>query len=126
MFGGAYVVDDFSLVMKALFLISGYVVVLMSVDYIRDGDYYENEYYTLMLTSLLGMVMMSSSRDLISVFVALELLSIPAYMLAAWRHDYNTIRPHSKLGGKTPAEIADKHAWGHAPRHVCHPIKQSS
>jgi len=48
------------------------------------------------------------------------------YMLAAWRHDYNTIRPHSKLGGKTPAEIADKHAWGHAPRHVCHPIKQSS
>ena len=85
MFGGAYVVDDFSLVLKALFLISGYVVILMSVDYIREGDYYENEYYTLMLTSLLGMVMMSSSRDLISVFVALELLSIPAYMLAAWR-----------------------------------------
>ena len=85
MFGGAYVIDDFSLVLKALFLISGYVVILMSVDYIRDGDYYENEYYTLMLTSLLGMVMMSSSRDLISVFVALELLSIPAYMLAAWR-----------------------------------------
>ena len=84
MFGGAYVVDDFSLVLKALFLISGYVVILMSVDYIREGDYYENEYYTLMLTSLLGMVMMSSSRDLISVFVALELLSIPAYMLAAW------------------------------------------
>ena len=85
MFGGAYVVDDFSLVLKALFLISGYIVILMSVDYIREGDYYENEYYTLMLTSLLGMVMMSSSRDLISVFVALELLSIPAYMLAAWR-----------------------------------------
>ena len=85
MFGGAYVIDDFSLVLKALFLISGYVVILMSVDYIRDGDYYENEYYTLMLTSLLGMVMMSSSRDLISVFVALELLSIPAYMQAAWR-----------------------------------------
>ena len=85
MFGGAYVIDDFSLVLKALFLISGYVVILMSVVYIRDGDYYENEYYTLMLTSLLGMVMMSSSRDLISVFVALELLSIPAYMLAAWR-----------------------------------------
>ena len=85
MYGGAYVVDDFSLVLKALFLISGYIVVLMSVDYIREGDYYENEYYTLMLTSLLGMVMMSSSRDLVSVFVALELLSIPAYMLAAWR-----------------------------------------
>ena len=64
---------------------AGYIVVLMSVDYVRDGDYYENEYYTLLLTSLLGMVMMASSRDLVSVFVALELLSIPAYMLAAWR-----------------------------------------
>ncbi len=85
MFGGAYMVDDFSLVLKALFILVGYVVVLMSVDYVREGDYYENEYYTLLLTSLLGMVMMASSRDLVSVFVALELLSIPAYMLAAWR-----------------------------------------
>ena len=85
MFGGAYVVDDFSLVLKALFILAGYVVVLMSVDYVREGDYYENEYYTLLLTSLLGMIMMASSRDLVSVFVALELLSIPAYMLAAWR-----------------------------------------
>lgn len=85
LFGGAYVVDNFALVLKALFLVSGYLVVLMSVDYVRDGDYYENEYYTLLLSSLLGMVMMASSRDLVSVFVALELLSIPAYMLAAWR-----------------------------------------
>lgn len=85
MFDGAYVVDDFSLVMKAMFVLAGYVVVLLSVDYIRDGDYYENEYYTLLLSSLMGMVMMASSRDLISVFIALELLSIPAYMMAAWR-----------------------------------------
>jgi len=28
------------------------------------------------------------------------------FVLAAWRHDYNTVRPHSKLGGTTPAEIA--------------------
>ena len=28
------------------------------------------------------------------------------FVVAAWRHDYNTVRPHSKLGGKTPAEIA--------------------
>ena len=50
-----------------------------------EGDYYENEYYTLLLSSLLGMVIMASSRDLITMFIALELLSIPAYMLAAWR-----------------------------------------
>ena len=62
---GRYVVDNFALVMKALFLLSGYVVVLLS--------------------SVLGMVMMASSRDLVSIFVALEFLSIPAYMMAAWK-----------------------------------------
>jgi NADH-quinone oxidoreductase subunit N len=85
MFDGAYVVDDFSLVLKALFLLSGYVVVLMSTNYVEEGDYYQGEYYVLLLSSILGMVMIASSRDLVSLFVALELLSIPAYMLAAWR-----------------------------------------
>ncbi len=85
MFGGAYVVDDFALVMKALFLITGYVVILLSTNYIAEGDYHEGEYYVLLLSSLLGMLVMASARDLISIFVALELLSLPAYMLAAWR-----------------------------------------
>jgi NADH-quinone oxidoreductase subunit N len=85
MFGGAYVVDDFALVFKALFLLAGYVVVLMSTDYIAEGDYYEGEYYFMLLSSLLGMTVMASARDLISIFVALELLSIPAYLLAGWR-----------------------------------------
>ena len=85
MFDGAYVVDDFALVMKALFLIAGYVVILLSTNYIAEGDYHEGEYYFLLLSSLLGMSVMASSRDLVSIFVALELLSIPAYMLAAWR-----------------------------------------
>src|SRR5215207_1124740 len=85
MFGGGYVVDDFALVVKALFLLSAYVVILMSSNYIEEGDYHQGEYYFLLLSSVLGMVMMGSSRDLVSIFVALEFLSIPAYMLAAWR-----------------------------------------
>ena len=85
LFDGAYVVDDFSLVLKAIFLLAGYVVILLSTNYIVDGDYWESEYYGLLLASLMGMVMMASSRDLISVFVALELLSIPAYLMVAWR-----------------------------------------
>jgi NADH-quinone oxidoreductase subunit N len=85
MFGGAYVVDPFSLLLKALFLIAGYVVLLISTTYIEEGDYYEGEYSFLLLCSVLGMVVMASSRDLITIFVALELLSIPGYMLAGWR-----------------------------------------
>ncbi|HET7719838.1 MAG TPA: NADH-quinone oxidoreductase subunit N [Acidimicrobiales bacterium] len=85
MVGGAYVVDNFALVLKALFLGVGFVVLLMSITYVEEGDYYEGEFYFLLLCSLLGMVVMSSSRDLITIFVALETLSIPAYMLAGWR-----------------------------------------
>ncbi len=85
LFNDAYVVDNFALIMKALFLLSGYVVVLLSTNYIAEGDYWENEYYSLLLASILGMVVMSSARDLITIFVALELLSIPAYLMATWR-----------------------------------------
>ncbi len=85
MVGGAYVVDNFALVFKGLFLAVGYVVLLMSARYVEDGDYYEGEFYFLLLCSLLGMIVMGSARDLITIFVALETLSLPAYMLAGWR-----------------------------------------
>ena len=85
MAGGAYVVDNFALVLKGLFLGVGFVVLLMSINYVDEGDYYEGEFYFLLLCSLLGMMVMASARDLITIFVALETLSIPAYLLAAWR-----------------------------------------
>ena len=85
LFDGRYVIDDFSLILKALFLLAAYVIVLLSQTELEEGGYYQGEYYVLLLCSVLGMVMMTSSRDLVSVFIALELLSIPAYMLAAWR-----------------------------------------
>lgn len=90
MFGGAYVVDDFSLVLKGLFLLAGYLTVLLSTNQIAEGDYHEGEYYILLLASVFGMVVMASSRDLITIFVALEMLSIPAYLLAAWRKRHQT------------------------------------
>ncbi len=85
MFDGAYVVDRYSLALKILFLLSGYLVVLLATDYMAEGDYYDSEFYQLISASILGMVVMSSARDLISIFVALELISIPAYLMAAWR-----------------------------------------
>jgi NADH-quinone oxidoreductase subunit N len=85
MFGGAYVVDPFALALKALFILSGYIVLLISTTYIEEGDYYEGEYSFLIVCSVLGMVVMASARDLITIFIALELLSIPGYLLAGWR-----------------------------------------
>ena len=88
MFGGAYLVDNYALLMKALFLLAGYVTILLSTNYIEEGDYYQGEYYVLLLTAILGMTIMASARDLVTIFVALETLSIPTYLLAGWRkHD---------------------------------------
>jgi NADH-quinone oxidoreductase subunit N len=88
LFGGAFVVDNFSLVFQGFFLVVAYVVLLMSSDYISDGDYYQGEFYFLLLTSVLGMVVMASARDLITIFVALETITIPTFVLAGWRkHD---------------------------------------
>ena len=88
MFGGAYVVDNYALALKAFFIIAAYITVLISVDYINEGDYYKGEFYFLLLVSTFGMSIMASSRDLVSLFVALETISIPTFVLAAFRkHD---------------------------------------
>jgi NADH-quinone oxidoreductase subunit N len=88
LFGGAFVVDPYSLVLTGFFLVAGYVTLLVSFDYIGEGDYYQGEYYVLLLTSVLGMIAITSARDLVSLFVALETLTIPTFVLAAWRkHD---------------------------------------
>ncbi|MCU1427244.1 MAG: proton-translocating NADH-quinone oxidoreductase, chain [Actinomycetia bacterium] len=88
MFGGTYVVDNYALALKAFFLIATYLTILVSIDYIEEGDYYRGEFYFLLLTAAFGMSVMASARDLITLFVALETISLPTYILAAFRkHD---------------------------------------
>lgn len=83
--GDSFVIDRYALVLKGLFLLSAYVIVLLSGNYMAEGDYYDSEYYQLIAASVLGMLVMSSARDLVTIFIALELISIPAYLMAAWR-----------------------------------------
>lgn len=85
MFDGSYVVDDFAIVLKGLFLVAGYITLLMSVAYIESERYYQGEYYVLLLASILGSMVMASSRDLIVLFIGLELTTAPLFMLAGWR-----------------------------------------
>lgn len=88
MFGGAFVVDPYAIALMGFFVLAAYITLLLSVDYIGDGDYYQGEFYVLLLTSLLGMMVMAAARDLITIFVALETISIPTFVLAGWRkHD---------------------------------------
>lgn len=85
LFDARFVVDNYALAFKGIFLIAAFVTVLLSFDDIDEGDNYKGEYYLLLLTSVLGMVAMASARDLVSIFVALEAISIPTFVLAGWR-----------------------------------------
>lgn len=85
MLDGSYVVDTFSLVMKGLFLGAAFVALLISTGYLERGRYWEGEFYFLMLASVLGAVVMASSRGLVTIFVALELVTGPTFLLAGWR-----------------------------------------
>jgi NADH-quinone oxidoreductase subunit N len=85
MFDGSFTVDTFALVLKAIFVLSAYLVLLLSVSYIERDRFYQGEYYFLILCSLLGSMVMASSRDLIVLFIGLELTTAPLFLLAGWR-----------------------------------------
>jgi NADH-quinone oxidoreductase subunit N len=85
MLGNSYVVDTFSLVLKGLFLGGAFVSLLLSVGYLESDRYWEGEYYFLLLASTLGAVVMASSRDLVTMFVGLELVTGPTFLMAGWR-----------------------------------------
>ncbi|HEX9124234.1 MAG TPA: NADH-quinone oxidoreductase subunit N [Actinomycetota bacterium] len=84
-FSGMYRVDNFALLFKVFFLSVALVVLLISLRYFREGRWYQGEYYYLLLTSFLGAVMMPSSRDLLMLFISLELVSAPGFLIVAFR-----------------------------------------
>ena len=76
-FGGSYQVDAFTIVFQTFFMSAAAVVLLISYRYFREGGFYQGEYYFLLLTSFLGCLLMPASRDLLMLFLALELVSAP-------------------------------------------------
>jgi len=83
-FGGMVVLDGFSSFLNILFLASGIGAIAIAYGYLKRMSLERGEYYTLMLFSISGMLLMAQAADLIVTFLALELLSIPLYVLAAF------------------------------------------
>ena len=84
-FGVMFVVDDYALLFKAFFLLTALFVLLLSYRYFREIRTYQGEYYFLLLSSFLGMLLMPSARDLVMIFIALELVSVPGFVMAGLR-----------------------------------------
>jgi len=83
-FNGMVVLDGFTVLVQSLLLVSGMLGVALAYNYLKRMGIERGEYYSLLLFSLTGMLLMAQAADLIVVFLALELLSIPLYVLAAF------------------------------------------
>jgi NADH-quinone oxidoreductase subunit N len=82
-FGGSFIVDEFARFLKILALFGSAAAIVMSIDYARREGQERFEYSVLILLSTLGMLMLISAADLIALYVGLELMSLPLYVVAA-------------------------------------------
>ncbi|HSB70343.1 MAG TPA: NADH-quinone oxidoreductase subunit N [Candidatus Methylomirabilis sp.] len=83
-FGGMLAADEFAFFFNLLFLLVAGLTLLISIPYINRADMDHGGYYALLLFSTLGMMIMASSLDLMTIFLGLETLSISLYILAGF------------------------------------------
>ncbi len=84
-FRGMVVADNFGLFLTLVILLGAALCVLLSIDFVHAQKIEQGEYYVLLLASVAGMIVMVTATDLIVIFLGLELLSLPLYILAAFQ-----------------------------------------
>ncbi|WP_454849037.1 NADH-quinone oxidoreductase subunit NuoN [Rhizobium binxianense] len=86
-FGGVYMADGFSRFMKLVALIGSLVAIFMSIGHARENQLDKFEYPVLLVLATLGILLMISANDLISLYLSLELQSLALYVVAAINRD---------------------------------------
>ena len=84
-FGGMFRADAFAHYMKILVLVGSFAAVFMSITPLERDDINKPEFSLLVMLSLVGMMLMISANDLMSLYMAVELQSLPLYVVAAMR-----------------------------------------
>jgi NADH-quinone oxidoreductase subunit N len=84
-FGGMLQLDYFSSFFNALLLGATLLVMLSSYSYLEEGHIHYSEFYPILLSSTLGMMLLAASAELITIFVSLELMSLMVYVLVGIR-----------------------------------------
>lgn len=88
-FNNMAVMDGFSTFLQVLFLASGLVGIALAYDYLKRMNIERGEFYVLLLFSISGMMLMAQANNLLMIFLSLELLSIPLYVLAGFARPQN-------------------------------------
>jgi len=84
-FSGSFTVDNFSIFFQFLFLLCTGLTILISQNYINRENINFGEYYTLLLFSTIGMILIASGADLLNIFIGLEIMSVSIYILAGFK-----------------------------------------
>ncbi|MDD5308966.1 MAG: NADH-quinone oxidoreductase subunit N [Deltaproteobacteria bacterium] len=92
LFGGRFSVDEVAIWFKVVFLLASFLTVCLSLDQLDGrvkvrvrGIGLRGEYYAVLLSTLVGAMFLVSARDLVTLYVSLELATIPLFALAAWK-----------------------------------------
>ena len=94
-FAGLIFVDDYTTFFRVFFIATAAVVVLMSAQFVQDRLKNPGEYYALLVVSTIGAIYMAASRELLTAYISLEVLSFSLYILVSFaRSD-----PRSNEGG---------------------------
>jgi NADH-quinone oxidoreductase subunit N len=86
-FGGSFIVDDFARFLKITALVGSAATLILSTEFLADASRRIFEYAILVLLSTLGMMVLISAGDLISLYLGLELMSLALYVVAASNRD---------------------------------------
>jgi NADH-quinone oxidoreductase subunit N len=89
LFAGMIIFDRFFVFFGSLVLLGSLLAVAFSASSLREQDAYYGEFYPLVLFSALGMLLLISAANMVIVFLGMEIMSIPLYIMAALRRSSN-------------------------------------
>jgi NADH-quinone oxidoreductase subunit N len=87
LFGGMFVSDSFSAFFNLIFLLTGFLTIASSVEVAKRFQSNQGEYFGLILLSMVGMMFLACAGELLTLYVSLELATIPLFVLASYRKD---------------------------------------
>ncbi len=97
LFKGMFALDTFAIFFKQFVLVTTILVVLSSLDYIYKVRWFKGEYYFLVLFTALGMMLMASANDLLSMFITIEFSAFGFYILVAYHREESLMSSEAGL-----------------------------
>ncbi len=86
-FRGMVIADNYGLFLTLVIILGAILTILLSLDFLHSHRIEQGEFFVLLLASVSGMIVMATATDLVIVFLGLELVSLPLYILAAFQRD---------------------------------------